>query len=214
MSSPPERTGRTHDPRFYRQDYAPAIRADYVAGETPWDTGVPNPELIRVIETGGLPGSLVLEMGCGTGTNSVELARRGYRVTAVDLADVAIDRAREKATTAGVSVDFRVGDLTQMDLGGPYDCLVDIGVYHGIRNRDLAGFVRSVERLSRPGTRWLCIAGSANSPRRDGPPVVREEDFRGELGSAFKILDAHEFTYLELAPDFRPPFWSILMERR
>ncbi|HTS33865.1 MAG TPA: class I SAM-dependent methyltransferase [Thermoplasmata archaeon] len=212
MSSPP--TGGTHESRFSAQDYAQAIRADYIAGETPWDTGVPNPELIRVVEKGGFPGTAVLEMGCGTGTNSVELARRGYRVTSVDLADVAIFKAREKAKSAGVNVDFRVGDLTQTELGGPYDCLLDIGVYHGIRNRDLTGFLRAVVRLSRPGTRWLCIAGSANSPQRDGPPMVREEEFRAELGSAFKILDAHEFTYLELAPNFRPPFWSILMERR
>jgi len=212
MSSPP--TDGPHRSRSSAQDYAQAIRADYIAGETPWDTGVPNPELIRMVEKGGFPGSGILELGCGTGTNAVELARRGYRVTAVDLADVAIFKARERATTAGVNVDFRVGDLTQMDLGGPYDGLLDLGVYHGIRNRDLDGFLRAVVRLSRPGTRWLCIAGSANSPRRDGPPVVREEEFRAELGSAFKILDAHEFTYLELAPDFRPPFWSILMERR
>jgi SAM-dependent methyltransferase len=194
-------------------EYAGQIRARYLAGDTPWDTGISNAELVRVVEAGRFPGKTVLEVGCGTGTNSIELARRGYRVSAVDLVDVAIQKARVKAKAAGVRLDFRVGDLTQLDLGGPFDCLLDIGVYHGIRNRDLTGFLAALERVSRSGTRWLSIAGSANSPIPDGPPVVREEEFRAELEPMFKILDAHEFQ-LDLAPAFQPLFWSILMERR
>ena len=57
----------------------------YVTGDTPWDSGVPSAELIRVLDTGSLPGNTVLEFGCGTGTNAIEFARRGYRVAAVDL---------------------------------------------------------------------------------------------------------------------------------
>jgi methyl halide transferase len=214
MSLRPVTPGRRRAAGLTPQEYAHAINADYAAGETPWDTGVPNPELVRVIESGQLAGNLVLEMGCGTGTNSIELARRGYRVTSIDLAEVAIQKAKEKAARASVTVDFRAGDLTQTELGGPFDVLVDIGMYHGIRFRDLPGFLRVLGRVSRPGTRWFSVAGSASSGRQDGPPTVTEEEFRRELEPLFRILDAHEFTYLELAPGFRPPFWSILMERR
>ncbi len=96
------------------EGYREAMSQRYSRGETPWDTGVPSAELIRAIDEGELPGKTVLELGCGTGTNSVELARRGYAVTAVDLIEAPIQRARTRAQSAGVKVDFRVGDLTQM----------------------------------------------------------------------------------------------------
>ena len=195
------------------EGYREAMSQRYSRGETPWDTGVPSAELIRAIDEGELPGKTVLELGCGTGTNSVELARRGYAVTAVDLIEAPIRRARTRAQSAGVKVDFRVGDLTQMDLGGPYDLVFDSGLYHGIRNRDLAGLLAALSRASRPGSRWLCLAGNANEPHPTGPPVVREEDFRSELEPMFRILRVRPFRF-DLGPDLQPLAWSILMERR
>ena len=185
----------------------------YATGETPWDTGVPNAELIRSVAAGELPGKTVLELGCGTGTNAVELARRGYRVTAVDLVELAVQKARDRAKKAQVEVDFRTGDLTEMELGGPYDVLFDSGVYHGIRTRDLAGFLRSLGGASRPGTRWLSLAGNPREAADIGPPTVREEEFRREFDPVFRIVRVREFR-LDLGPEFRPLFWSILSEKR
>lgn len=189
------------------------MRQRYAQGDTPWDTGIPNSELVRVIEAGGLPGKRLLEIGCGTGTNAIELARRGYQVTAIDMVDLAVNRAREKARTAAVHVDLRVGDLTTADLGTPYESLFDLGVYHGIRNRSLPEFLAALRRVSRPGTRWLSLSGNAKEPLPNGPPVVTEEQFRSELGPTFRILEAREFRF-DLRPDFQPLAWSILMERR
>ena len=194
-------------------EYAAVVTQRYATGQTPWDTGVPSAELIRVVEHGDFHGKTVLEFGCGSGTNSIELARRGYLVTAVDLVELAIRRAREKARRAGVKVDFRVGDFTRIDLGGPYDCLFDCSVYDGIRSRDLSGFLSSVQKASRPGTRWLSLAGNAREIDPVGPPVVREEEFRSELDSLFRILKVREFRF-DLGPNFQPLAWSILMERR
>ena len=191
----------------------PWMRQRYILGDAPWDTGRPSPELVRVVEAGLLPGKTALEFGCGTGTNAIELARHGYRVTAVDAVDVAIDRAQEKARRAGVTVDFQRGDLTQLNLGGPYDVLFDMGLYHMIRSGNLPGFLQTLKRTSRPGTRWFSLAGNARETNPNGPPTVEEEDIRTELGPLFKILDLHEFR-LELRPDFQPLFWSTLMERK
>lgn len=186
----------------------------YRTGDTPWDSGKPSAELVRVLDEGLLPGKTVLEIGCGTGTNAIEFARRGYRVTSVDFVDLAVKRAKEKARQAGVEIDFRVGDATRMDLGGPYDVLFDRGVYHGIRARDLPAFLNLLKRVSRRGTRWLCLAGNAKEPMVNGPPVVREDEFRAELGPMFKFLDVREFRFTLDREDFRPLAWSILMERR
>ncbi len=207
------RRGPTDISTLPKDEYLRAMSERYASGETPWDTGVPSSELTRAIEEGSLQGRTFLELGCGSGTNAIELARRGYSVTAVDLVEQAIVRAKEKARRAEVEVDFRAGDLTRMDLGGPYDCLFDSGLYHGIRNRDLSGFVSTLTRVTRPGTRWLSIAGNAKEPLPNGPPVVSEDEFRTELGGLFNILRVREFR-MDLRPDLQPLAWSILMERR
>ncbi len=194
-------------------DYREAMRQRYASGETPWDTGRPSHELVRVLDAGLLPGRTVLEMGCGSGTNALEFARRGYRVTAVDLIDRPVATARERAHQAGLAVDFRVGDLTKIDLGGPYDVLFDLGLYHGIRHRLLPEFLSTLGRVTRPGSRWLSVAGNAREVSERGPPVVSEEEFRRELGSLFRFVEVREFR-MDLAPDFQPLAWSILMERR
>src|SRR2546430_15940224 len=85
----------------------------YRTGDTPWDSGVPSAELVRVLDAGLLPGKTVLEIGCGTGTNAIAFARRGYRVTAVDYVEAAVQRAREKARKAGLQIYFRLGDATR-----------------------------------------------------------------------------------------------------
>src|SRR3989442_2774918 len=88
----------------------------YRTADTPWDSGEPSAELVRVLDDGLLPGKTVLEIGCGTGTNAIAFARRGYRVTAVDYVELAVRRAREEARKAGFKIDFRGRDSTQMDL--------------------------------------------------------------------------------------------------
>jgi len=139
-----------------------------VTGDTPWDSGVPSAELIRVLDAGSLPGNTVLEFGCGTGTNAIEFARRGYRVTAVDLVDIAVKRTREKARRAGMKIDFRVGDLTNMDLGRPYDVLFDRGGYHGIRTRDLSGFLGTLDRCRGGGRAGHASQATRKSRGRTG----------------------------------------------
>src|SRR5207245_3759298 len=132
----------------------------YATGETPWDSGTPSAELVRVLDAGLLPGKTVLEIGCGTGTNAIALARRGYRVTAVDFVDMAVRRAREKAQQAEVEIDFRVGDATRIGLGGPYDVVFDRGVYHGIRASNLLAFLRFLKRVTRKRSPSPCLAGT------------------------------------------------------
>ncbi len=53
-----------------------------------------------------LPGAAILDLGCGTGRHSIEFARRGYRVTGVDISSGMLAIARENAAKAGVTVEF------------------------------------------------------------------------------------------------------------
>jgi methyl halide transferase len=186
----------------------------YASGNTPWDSGKPSAELVRVLDTGKLTGATVLEFGCGTGTNAIELARRGYHVVATDVVEQAISIARDKARAAAVDVDFRVADTLKDNLGGPYDILFDRGVYHCLRTVDLKAFQEFLRRSTRVGSSWLSLAGNAKEDTDPGPPVVSEAEIRAELGSLFDIIDLREFRFTTNDNEFRPLGWSILMRRK
>lgn len=66
----------------------------------------------------------IIDVGCGTGRHSIELSKRGYRVTGIDLSDQMLARAREKAEEAGVVVGFFQHDARNL----PYNQQFDIAI--------------------------------------------------------------------------------------
>jgi ubiquinone/menaquinone biosynthesis C-methylase UbiE len=63
----------------------------------------------------------IIDIGCGTGRHSIELAKRGYQITGVDLSESQLKRAREKAQEAGVTIDFQIQDARNLSLNGEFD---------------------------------------------------------------------------------------------
>ena len=116
----------------------------------PWDTGVSPPELLNFIATH--PPGFALDLGCGTGTNAITLARAGWQVTGVDFVGKAIRAARKKAFKAGVKVVFIVEDVTQHRLlNTPYDLILDIGCFHNLNERQKETYIHNLPRLLKPG---------------------------------------------------------------
>ena len=74
-------------------------------------SGRPNGRLVA--EAAGLIPGRALDVGCGEGADSIWLARRGWTVTAIDISDIAVRRAREAAERAEVAVDWVRGDALQ-----------------------------------------------------------------------------------------------------
>ena len=188
----------------------------YRDGDLPWDTGRPSSELQRVISQNTIQPCRALELGCGTGTNSVWLAQQGFEVTGVDLAPLAVERAEERAHAAGVTAHFLVGDVLHLPkLDGPFAFFFDRGCYHAVRRDAPDQYAAAVAWQLASGGRGLILAGNAREPHDPGPPVVTEEQIRDELGVAFQILDLHEFRFDE-APGVPERFlgWSCLVEKR
>lgn len=66
-------------------------------------------------------GGSILDVGCGTGRHSIELARRGYAVSGVDLSSEMLARAKAAARSAGVNVNWVHSDATSFSLPDKYD---------------------------------------------------------------------------------------------
>ena len=75
-------------------------------------------------ELGGDTSKTILDIGCGTGRHAVELARRGYAVTGIDLSESMLAVAKEKAAAAGVSVDFHRCDARELPFDSRFDAAI------------------------------------------------------------------------------------------
>ena len=70
------------------------------------------------------PGGSILDVGCGTGRHSIELAKRGFSVTGIDLSSEMLAKAAAAADTAGVTVDWVHSDATRFSLSKKYDAAI------------------------------------------------------------------------------------------
>jgi SAM-dependent methyltransferase len=105
-----------------------------------------------------------LDLGCGSGSDAVYLAKRGWRVTAVDFVDGALARAQVRAADEGVEVHWVRGDvarLAQLGLEPGYTLLYDFGCIQGLPDSARAGAVLGLTELAAPGATLLVLAFKA-----------------------------------------------------
>lgn len=119
-----------------------------------------------LVEVMGLPpGSEILDVGCGAGRHSVEMARRGYRMTGIDLSAGMLEEARKAAQAAGVFVEWLQADATHFQADRLYDgtfCLCEgafglIGMGEDPRLHDEA-VLRAIGAAVKPGAPFVLTA--------------------------------------------------------
>jgi len=134
-----------------------------------------------------MPPGRALDLGCGTGTNCIYLARHGWEVVGVDFSAVAIRRARRRARRAGVTVRFYRADVTDLSfLDGPFDLALDTGCLHSVPSERWERYAEELARLVRPGGLYLLYAFSLR-PDRVVPRGFAPEEVRDLFAAAFVI---------------------------
>src|SRR5262245_57210123 len=107
-------------------------------------------ETARLVAARARPGSAVLEIAPGPGYLAVELARRGYAVTALDISASFVRIARENAARAGVAIDVRRGNVSQMPFAdATFDFIVCTAAFKNFS--DPLGALNEIYRVLRPG---------------------------------------------------------------
>ena len=178
-------------------------RSDSAAQATEWDaryserdgarwSGRPNGRLVA--EVAGLTPGRALDVGCGEGADAIWLAGRGWTVTAIDVSDVAVNRAREAAEPAGAVVEWVRGDALQTPFSaGSFD-LVSMQ-YPALPKAAGDAAVRALLGTVRPGGLLLAVYHDLSDEHRehmtsqgvDPADYVDADDLARLLGDAFTI---------------------------
>jgi 2-polyprenyl-3-methyl-5-hydroxy-6-metoxy-1,4-benzoquinol methylase len=160
-------------------------------------SGRPNPHLVA--QVADLPPSSALDVGCGEGADAVWLAEHGWRVTAVDISPVALERAERHAATAGSAVAGRItwqrADLTDTEPAHETYDLVSAQFLH-LPTAQRVALYRRLAAAVAPGGTLLIVS---HSPR-DLDTTLR----RPQQPEMFP-------TAAELAASLDPRTWTVLV---
>ncbi len=189
-----------------------AYKVLYQVGFTPWEEIATLPvareqisSLFEREEKGRQPPfGQALDLGCGSGIWGIELAKRGWQVTGVDVVPKALRSARERAQETGVQMRLVEGDVTRLQaagVGSGFPLLLDFGLFHDeLTDTEREEMGRQVSAVAAPGATLLMMAWS----RRRRGPLPRGASRRDIEAAypAWKVLDEKAFD-LSGAPFYR-----------
>jgi len=144
------------------------------------------------------PYGLALDLGTGSGIWGVQLAKRGWQVTAVDIVEKALRRARDRVKDVGVDVRLVHGDVTALreaGVGSDFQLVLDTGTFHGLSSAQREAMGREVSAVAAPDATVLLLVW----PKRKRP-LIRGAS-RSEVEAAFP---GWLVTHVE-ASHFHPP---------
>ena len=152
--------------------------ASYAVGPAPWDTGEPQPAIVRLAAAGAFTGA-VLDAGCGTGENALHIAALGLQVVGADVAETALTIAREKAAARGIAADFVLADAMRLSrLEEAFDTVLDCGLFHAFDGNERRDYVASVASVTRVGGHMYVVCFSDAGPGTCGPHPISQDELR------------------------------------
>ena len=195
------------------------FEAHYRARKTPWDSGRPDFNLIEAVTRKPIESCRALDIGCGSGHNSIWLAQKGFQVTGVDVSETALKNAKENASKAHVKCTFlSLSFLEDKVPGAPFGFIFDRGCWHLLDSEGRKRFAERVVYHLEDGGLWLSIIGSADEPPRGpgplaGPPRHSALDIAVAVEPYFEILLLSASHFESNSP--KPPkAWDCLMKKR
>jgi SAM-dependent methyltransferase len=165
----------------------------YDAGQTGWDRGGANPALLRWLNGPLLPPSSVLVPGCGRGHEVVELASRGFDVTAVDIARTPVRELTNRLISSRLIAEVLREDVLRLKPNKPFDVVYEHTFLCELNHQRWSHYEDLLSRCLRPGGRLLALFMQTDG--RDGPP------FHCGLGEMRELF--HERRWAWPADSFR-----------
>ena len=130
-----------------------------------WTREEPHEELVKLIKNERIMPCKTLEVGCGEGRDAIYLASRGFDVTAIDISETAIEKARENAKKAGVNIQFKVLNLNNLnELNEKFDFIIEWAIMHCIPFEKRKNYVKQVSEVLNENGKYFSICFNIQSP--------------------------------------------------
>jgi SAM-dependent methyltransferase len=183
------------------------------AGVPPWDIGRAQPEVVRIADAGGFS-EPVIDVGCGTGENALELASRGLEVLGVDASPRAIEAARAKASERGSSAEFLVADALSLgSLDRRFQTALDCGVFHVFEDHERPVYVASLASALRPGGVLHLLCFSDRQPGSFGPRRVTKQELWDPFADGWDVMEIVAATFVTNLPELQAKAWRATIVR-
>ena len=182
-------------------------------GVPPWDIGRAQPEVVRLADAGGFAGR-VIDVGCGTGENALELASRGLDVLGIDASPRAIGAATAKASERGSSAQFLVADALQLgSLARRFASVLDCGVFHVFEDDERPVYVASLAAALEPGGVLQLLCFSDLQPGTFGPRRVTQQEIRESFADGWNVREIAPVTFVTNLPELQANAWRATIAR-
>lgn len=118
----------------------------------PFFTNKPDENLVDYFEKKIITSGRVLELGCGPGRNAIYLSNHGFVVDAVDLSELSIQWAKERAKDRNLHVNFIQKNIFDFEIKeGVYDMVYDSGCFHHIAPHRRMNYLSLIQKALKPG---------------------------------------------------------------
>jgi 2-polyprenyl-3-methyl-5-hydroxy-6-metoxy-1,4-benzoquinol methylase len=187
----------------------------YAQNELPWDTGRPTCCLMQLFSSWPVFTGKILEVGCGTGANSVWMAKQGHQVTGMDISAKAVAAAQQRAEEQGASCTFVEANFLTSELEPEqFALLFDRGCFHVMNEEQRSQFARQAASCLERGGLWFSLMGNSDQPSEgQGPPRLSAAQICASVEPFFEILSLESFLLDSKKPE-PPRFWKCLMRVR
>jgi len=129
-------------------------------GRPPWEIDYIRPVIKKLLETKNLHGK-ILDIGCGTGRNTIFLAKNGLDITGIDISEKAIAIAKKSVNNSNLNVKFLKKDILESsEFVQKYDIIIDCGLYHVLTMNRKKIYVRNLQNLLQDGGILYLICSS------------------------------------------------------
>jgi len=134
----------------------------------PWDRGAVSPALLGWLDDGMVPDGRILIPGCGLGHEALELAQRGFRVTALDIAPTALEHLAGELRAAGVEAERVCADALTWQAQQPFDAIYEQTCLCALDPGQWPAYEHQLYDWLRPGGKLLALF--MQTERAGGPP--------------------------------------------